>query len=222
MLPRRRFGGRPPVARVILLPNQPPAFAVGAVEDFKPVASQSSGLSGLAARYAIALYDLADQAGSLDQVAQDLRGVRELLAQSSDLRRVVFSPLLGRAEQTRAVTAVLERAGAADLTRRFVGVVASNRRLFALPQVIEAYLAHLAEKRGEVVAEVVSAKPLSEAQRGRVGDALRRALGAQVVMDLKVDAGLIGGLIVRVGSKLVDHSLRTKLVRLQLAMRGVG
>lgn len=186
------------------------------------MATDTTGQSGLAGRYAVALYDLADQAHQLDAVAADLKTVRALLAESEDLRKLVRSPILGRAEQSRAMGAVLERAGISDLTRRFVGVVAENRRLFALSAMIEAFLRRLAEKRGEVTAEVTSAKPLSDAQLDRVTEQLKRAVGGKVVVDLKVDPGLIGGLVVRVGSKLIDNSLKTKLMRLQLAMKGVG
>jgi F-type H+-transporting ATPase subunit delta len=186
------------------------------------VAKETTGLTGLAERYAVALYDLAETTGKLDEVAKDLRDLKQMIEQSDDLRRMISSPLIGRAAQGKAIRAVLEKAGASDLVLRFVGVIAENRRLFALSQIIGAYLARLAGKRGEVVAEVVSATSLNESQVGAVTDALKRALGSKVVVDLKVDAKLIGGLVVRVGSKLVDNSLRTKLTRLEMAMKGVG
>jgi F-type H+-transporting ATPase subunit delta len=186
------------------------------------VATESSGLGGLAGRYAAALYDIAETAGTLDAVANDLRTVRAMIEESADLRRLIASPILDRADQAKAMRALLERAGAGDLALRFVGVVTENRRLFALPHIIDAYLRRLAERRGEVVAHVTSAQPLSPAQVERVTETLRRSLGSKVVVDLKVDPALIGGLVVRVGSKLVDDSIRTKLVRLQLAMKGVG
>lgn len=186
------------------------------------MATETSGLSGLAGRYAAALYDIAETAGTLDVVANDLRGVRTMIEESGDLRRLLASPVIDRADQAKAMRALLERAGASELALRFVGVVTDNRRLFVLPAIIDAYLRRLAERRGEVVAHVTSARALSEAQVERVTESLRRSLGAKVVVDLKVDAGLIGGLVVRVGSKLVDDSLRSKLMRLQLAMKGVG
>ncbi|HUA50986.1 MAG TPA: F0F1 ATP synthase subunit delta [Candidatus Sulfotelmatobacter sp.] len=186
------------------------------------MATETSGLSGLAGRYAAALYDIAETAGTLDAIANDLRGVRAMIEESDDLRRLLASPVVDRGDQAKAMRALLERAGVGDLTLRFVGVVTDNRRLFVLPAIIDAYLRRLAERRGEVVAHVSSAAPLSEGQLARVTETLRRSLGAKVVVDLKVDAGLIGGLVVRVGSKLVDDSLRTKLMRLQLAMKGVG
>ena len=189
---------------------------------FIRVATETSGLSGLAGRYATALYDIAETAGTLDAVANDLRSVRAMIEESGDLRRLLASPVLDRIDQAKAMRALLERAGAGALTQRFIGVVTDNRRLFALPAIIDAYLRRLAERRGEVVAHVVSAKGLSQPQVERVTESLRRSLGSKVVVDLKVDAGLIGGLVVRVGSKLVDDSLRSKLLRLQLAMKGVG
>jgi F-type H+-transporting ATPase subunit delta len=186
------------------------------------VATETSGLSGLAGRYAAALYDIAETAGALDAIADDLRGLRRMVDESADLRRLLSSPVLDRGAQAKAMRALLEHAQAGELTLRFVGVITENRRLFALPQIIDAYLKRLAERRGEVVAHVSSAQKLTDAQVERVTDALRRSLGAKVVVDLAVDSGLIGGLVVRVGSKLVDDSLKAKLVRLQLAMKGVG
>jgi len=189
---------------------------------FIHVATETSGLSGLAGRYAAALYDIAETAGTLDAVANDLRALQRMIEESDDLRRLIRSPVLDRADQAKAMRALLERAGAGDLTLRFVGVVTDNRRLFALPQIVDAYLRRLAERRGEVIAHVSAARSLSEAQVARVTEALRRSLGSKVVVELKTDPSLIGGLVVRVGSKLVDDSLRSKLMRLRLAMKGVG
>jgi F-type H+-transporting ATPase subunit delta len=186
------------------------------------VATETSGLSGLAGRYAAALYDIAETAGTLDAVAADLRTISAMLVESADLRRLIASPVIDRGDQAKAMRALLERGGANELSLRFVGVVTDNRRLFVLPAIIEAYLRRLAERRGEVVAHVVSAQALAPAQVDKVTETLRRSLGSKVMVDLKVDPGLIGGLVVRVGSKLVDDSLRTKLTRLQLAMKGVG
>ncbi len=203
--------------------NQAAPIQDAALEDkVTPVAAETTGLTGLAGRYAVALYELAEQAGALDAVADDLRSLRDLLAESPELRRLIASPVVQRDAQSRALLTVLERAGAGDLTRRFAGVVAANRRLFVLPAMIEAYLARLAEKRGIVVAKVTSAAQLSEAQVTRLTDNLKRSLGQKIVLDLAVDASLIGGLVVRVGSRLIDSSLKTKLMRLQLAMKGVG
>jgi F-type H+-transporting ATPase subunit delta len=176
----------------------------------------------LAGRYAAALFELADEKKSLDAVADDLKSIRRLIADSHDLRRLLKSPVIARGEQARAMAAILDAAGAGDLVKRFVGLVAENRRLFALPQMIDAYLAELAARRGEITAEVVSARPLDEAARQRLAEAIRRVAGQRVTIDLKVDPALIAGLVVKVGSRMIDSSLRTKLNRMQIAMKGIG
>jgi len=186
------------------------------------LAAQHSGTAGLAARYAAALFELADEAKQLDSVAADLKTVKAMIDGSADLRRLVRSPVLSRADQGRAMAAVLQQARTGDLVRRFIGLVAENRRLFALVDMIDAYLAELARRRGEVTASVVSAVPLSEPQVAALTDALRRAVGGKVAVEMRTDASLIGGLVVQVGSRLVDSSLKSKLQRLQLAMKGVG
>ncbi|MGE0724293.1 MAG: F0F1 ATP synthase subunit delta [Alphaproteobacteria bacterium] len=186
------------------------------------MASNASESAGLAERYANALFDLADERKALDAVADDLRRLRAMLADSADLDRLVRSPILSRAEQGRAVAALAEKAGFDDLTTKFLGLLARNRRLFAVRATIEAFLAELARRRGEVTAKVASAVPLTEAQVATVTDALRRAVGSKVSVDLSVDPSLLGGLVVRVGSRMVDSSLRTKLQRLELAMKGVA
>jgi F-type H+-transporting ATPase subunit delta len=186
------------------------------------LAAQHSGTAGLAARYAAALFERADEAKQLDSVAADLKTVKAMIEESADLRRLVRSPVLTRADQGKAVAAVLQRAGVSDLVRRFVALVAENRRLFALVDMIDAYLGELARRRGEVTATVTSAVPLSDAQTAAVTDALKRAVGGKVAVDLKIDASLIGGLVVKVGSRMIDSSLKSKLQRLQLVMKGVG
>lgn len=182
----------------------------------------TTGTTDIAERYATALYEMADEAQQLDAVAEDLRGLRTLLAESGDLRRFVRSPIYGRTTQTKAILAVLEAAKVSDLTRRFVGVIGQNRRLSALPAMIEAFLETLARRRGEVTAKVSSAATLSEAQLASLTESLRKAVGSKVVVETDVDPDLIGGLVVRVGSRMFDASLRTKLQKMQLAMKGVG
>jgi len=179
-------------------------------------------LSGLAGRYALALIELADEKKELDQVADDLSALKALIAESEGLRKLIRSPLLSRPVKSKAMATILEKAGIGEITRRFVLVVTRNRRLFALPRMIDAYLAELARRRGEVTAEVVSATELNDTQQKALVEALHAAVGGKVRIDLKVDRDLIGGLIVKVGSRMVDNSLRSKLQRLQLAMKGVG
>jgi F-type H+-transporting ATPase subunit delta len=184
------------------------------------VASDTSLAAGLAGRYATALYELADEAKQLDAVAADLARIRAMIDESEELRRMMSSPLISRAQQAKSIDALVEQAGIGDLTRRFVRTVAGNRRLFGLRSVIDAFNRMLAERRGELTAEVTSAKPLSPQQAEAVNAALRGAVGRKVSMDLKVDPKLLGGLRVKVGSRLVDASLASKLQRLQLAMKG--
>jgi F-type H+-transporting ATPase subunit delta len=186
------------------------------------LAGDNTSLSDLAGRYAAALLDLADERKALDQVADDLKTLRSLIVESADLRRLLDSPVFTREEQSRAVTAVMEKAGIGELTRRFVLVVANNHRLFALAAMIEGYLSELARRRGEITAEVTAARKLSDGQQAALLEALRKTVGDKVQLDLKTDPALIGGLIVKVGSRMVDSSLRSKLQRLQLAMKGVG
>lgn len=186
------------------------------------MASTMTGLSAVASRYATALFDLADEAKTLDAVADDLRALKTMLAESADLSRLIRSPVLSRDEQGRALSAVLAKAGMSELTGRFIGLVASKRRLFALPAMIEAFLAELARRRGEVVADVTTAQPLSAAQQKKLTDQIKQAVGAKVAINVAVDPALLGGMIVKVGSRMVDSSLRTKLGKLQLAMKGIG
>ncbi len=181
--------------------------------------AQSTGLAG---RYASALFDLADAEKALDAVAEDLSVLGLMIDESDDLRRLLRSPVISRQEQGNALLAVMEKAGMNQLTQNFTGVIAQNRRLFALQDMIGAYQAILAAYRGETTAEVVSAKELTDAQKTALSDALKKAVGTNVSVDAKVDPGLLGGLIVKVGSQMVDSSLNTKLQQLRLAMKGVG
>src|SRR5439155_1410659 len=127
-----------------------------------------------------------------DAVAGDLRELRTMLQQSPDLMRLLRSPVLSREDQAKAIAALSERAGLSDLTRHFLGVVAGNRRLFAVPAMIEAYLNQLAERRGEVTAEVTTAQPLNETQQNTLGEQLRRAVGRRLTVDLRVAPSLLG------------------------------
>jgi len=183
-----------------------------AVEDFS--------VSGLAGRYASALFELADEKQAHDTVAKDLRDLRQLIDGSEDLARFIKSPLYSRDEQVAALDAILQKAGTGDLARRFALTVAKNRRLYALTGMIDAYLAILAKRRGEVTAKVSVARPLAAAEAQRLEETLRRAIGSKVKIETRIDPSLLGGLVVQVGSRLVDASLRTKLNRLQHVMKG--
>ena len=186
------------------------------------MASKTAGASGLGERYATALYDLADEQKLLDPVADDLRALRGLIDESADLKRLIRSPVLSRTDQGKAIAALAEKAGFQALVRNILGLLAKNRRLFVLPELVEAYLTELAVRRGEVTAEVISAQPLSDAQKQSLDERLRRAVGGKVAIETRVDPSLLGGLIVKLGSRMVDASLSSKLQRLQLAMKGVS
>jgi F-type H+-transporting ATPase subunit delta len=186
------------------------------------VAAQTTEQGGLATRYAAALFELADSKKALDAVAADLTQLQRMIAESADLRSMMNSPLLDRAEQTKGMVAVVKAAGFNDLTQKFAGLIAQNRRLFVLPAIIRAFLKLLADRRGEMTAEVTAARPLTSDQQAAVAEAIRKAVGSKVSIDLKVDPELLGGLVVRVGSRMIDSSLKTKLRKLQLAMKGIG
>ena len=180
------------------------------------------GATGLAGRYATALFDLAETEKQLDRVADDLGALAAMIESSADLKRLIRSPVISRDDQGRAMAEVLDKAGMSELVRNFVGVVAGNRRLFALPSMIAGYRSLLAARRGEATAEVVSARALTKKQLEAIAARLKKAIGTTVAVSTKVDAGLLGGLVVKVGSRMVDSSLRTKLQRLRFAMKGVG
>ncbi|GGF07595.1 ATP synthase subunit delta [Aliidongia dinghuensis] len=185
------------------------------------MASEATGVSGLAGRYATALFDLADQQQALDAIEGDLVKLRQMIEESPDLERLIRSPVLSREQQARAMAALMEKAAFGQIVRNFVGVVAQNRRLFALTDIIRGYLALVAERRGEVTAQVTAAQALTEGQLAAINEQINRAIGSKVAVDVRVDPAIIGGLVVKVGSRMVDGSLRTKLTRLQLAMRGI-
>ncbi len=183
----------------------------------------TTATTGVAGRYASALFELADSSKALDQVAQDLTTFRNHVAESADLARLIASPVIGRALQGKALLAVLDAAGISGLTRNFVGTVAANGRARDLPAMASAFLAELARRRGETTATVTSAVPLSPAQLQQLSDALRSVLGSnKVSIDARVEPDILGGLVVKVGSRLFDSSVRSKLQRLQLAMKGVA
>jgi F-type H+-transporting ATPase subunit delta len=186
------------------------------------VASETSQTAGLSGRYAAALYDLAHDAGALDQVSADLASLKKLLESSADARHLIASPLIPRAQQAKAMAAIVAKAGLGDLARRFVGVVASNRRLAQLPDLIDSFESLVARRRGDIEAEVVSAIPLTADQHRAIAAAIPGATGRKVRLRLKVDPKLIGGLRIKYGSRLVDASVAAKLSRLQLAMKGTA
>ncbi len=176
----------------------------------------------IAARYATALFGLADQDGTLDQVAADLKALEALIAESVDLRRMMRSPVLGRDAQKRAMLALVDKIELGPLSRKFIGLVASHRRLPHLPHMIMSYHDLLSKRKNVVDVKVSSAVALSDSQKTALEDALKKAIKTEAVLDVSVDPGLLGGMLVKIGSRMVDGSLRSKLQRLQISMKGVG
>jgi F-type H+-transporting ATPase subunit delta len=179
-------------------------------------------VSGVAGRYATALFELASEGNALDKVAADLDRFGQALDASPDLARLINSPVFTAGEQGRALAAILDKIGIAGLTRNFLLLLAKNRRLFALRDTIAGFRAMLARHRGEVSASVISASKLTEAQATALRQALKAALGKEVSLGARVDPGLLGGLVVKVGSRMIDTSLRTRLNSLKVAMKEVG
>jgi len=184
--------------------------------------ASKAGDTGVAARYALALFELADEQRKLDQVANDLKSIDSMLAESPDLRRLLGNPVVSRADSGRVMNALLERAGADELTQKFIGLVSAKRRLFVLSGIIKAFLAELASRRGEVTAEIVSATRLTDSQNQALEAALRGAIGGKVALSVAVDPTLIGGLVVKVGSRMIDSSLKTQLQKMKIAMKGAA
>ena len=184
------------------------------------MASENISVAGLAGRYATALFELADEAKSLDAVSSDLARLRALVEGSADMARFVRSPVFSRDEQGKAIGAILDRLGVSQLTKNFIGLLAQKRRLFALQGIVAAIDALVAARKGETSASVVSAKPLSATQRAALQSALKTSIKREIRMTESVDPSLLGGLVVKVGSRQIDSSLKSKLARLERAMKG--
>ncbi len=173
----------------------------------------------MAGRYATALFDLALEANTVDAVKAELDRFDALVAESADLNRLVRSPVFSTEQQLQALSAVLERADIRGLAANFLKLVASNRRLFAVRDMVKAFRALVAQHRGEATAEVTVAEPLKDAHVGALRGALKSVTGKDVDLDVKVDPGILGGLVVKLGSRMVDSSLRTKLNAIRHAMK---
>ena len=176
---------------------------------------------GMAGRYATALFDLAKESGQIDRIADELKGFEALLKESPDLSRFVRSPVFSADDQAKALRALLPKAGIGGLTANFLSLIARNRRLFAVGDMIRAFRGLLARHKGEVEADVTSAAALSDTQVTALKAALKASLGKDVQMNTKVDPAILGGLIVKVGSRMIDSSLRTKLSSLKMRMKEV-
>ena len=180
-------------------------------------------VSGMAGRYATALFELALEGKAVDAVKGDLDRFAEMVGSSAELRRLVRSPVFGAEEQVRALSAVLERAGIGGLAGNFLKFIASNRRLFAVLDMIKAFRRLVAKWKGEVSAEVTVAERLSEPHLEALTGALKQVTGGKAVdLNVKIDGSIIGGLVVKLGSRMVDSSLRTKLNSIKQAMKEAG
>jgi F-type H+-transporting ATPase subunit delta len=176
--------------------------------------------ASLAGRYATALFELARDERQLDAVAASLAALRRALGESDDLRALTTSPLISRQDALNGIAAAAAAMKLDPVTANFVGVLAQNRRLSQLPQVIRAFNLLAARHRGEITAEVVSARPLADDQVAALKANLKSRLGRDVAVDLSVDPAILGGLVVKVGSQMIDGSIRTKLNSLAQAMKG--
>lgn len=179
-------------------------------------------VTGLAGRYATALFDLAREGGKIDETGAELLGFKGLIESSADLKLLITSPQIGRSDKASAVKAISEKAGFSVLTKNFLGTLAKNGRLSAFSHVADAFKILAAHHRGEVTADVKAAHALSDLQLDALKSKLRSAMGRDIAVNVTVDDTLLGGLIVKVGSKMIDSSLKTKLDRLEIAMKGAG
>lgn len=186
------------------------------------MADEKLTISGMPGRYATALFELGSEAKSIDAVAGDLLRFQALVDGSKDLMRLVNSPVFSADEQTNAVQAVLKKAKITGLAANFISLVAKNRRLFAIPAMITGFQALVAQARGEVTAEVTSAQALTAAQKKALTAELKKALGRRAIIVENVEPGLLGGMIVKVGSRMIDSTLKSKLNSLSIAMKEVG
>jgi F-type H+-transporting ATPase subunit delta len=186
------------------------------------VAGEGAIVSGMAGRYATALFELALESNAIDAVKADLERFDALVAESADLARLVRSPVFGADEQAQALKAVLAAAGIGGLSAQFLEAVTANRRLFAVRDMIRDYRLLVARHKGEVTAQVTLAEKPSDAHLAAIKDALTAVTKKDVQVDVKVDPTIIGGLVVKLGSRMVDTSLRTKLNAIKHAMKEVS
>lgn len=191
------------------------------------MATDEQSTASVPGRYAFALYELARDQKAVPSVETELAKFSAILDANPDLQRLVRSPVFTSDEQTKAISAVLAKAGIGGVAANFLKLLAKNRRLFAVADMIKAFRAIAAKERGEVVAEVSSANPLTDAQTADLKSTLqgfvtKQALGRDITIHSKVDPSLLGGIVVKVGSRMIDSSLKTKLSTLKVAMKGTG
>jgi F-type H+-transporting ATPase subunit delta len=186
------------------------------------VSEPASISAGIAERYATAVFELAQEAGDLKGLEADVDALSAALTESADLRALIGSPVYSREDQTNAVAALARAMGLSATVAGTLGLMAGRRRLFVLPQLVQSLRARIAEAKGEVTADVIAAAALTAAQSRALADTLSKSFGKAVKLNVAVDERLIGGLVVKVGSKMIDTSIRAKLASLQNAMKEVG
>lgn len=184
------------------------------------MATEKAHETGLAGRYATALFELAGEQKSVDAVSADLASFKRAMDGNADLARLVKSPVFSREDQAKALKPLLEKMGANKLTTQFLLLLAGKRRLFALEGMITGYERMVARSRGETEAEVISARALADGEIAELKSVLKAKLGREPRLNSKVDPSLLGGLVVKVGSRMIDTSLRTKLSGIRAAMKG--
>jgi F-type H+-transporting ATPase subunit delta len=185
-----------------------------------PVAGEEPIISGMAGRYASALFELALEEKAVDAVKQDLEQFDAAVASSADLNRLVRSPVFGADEQLKALQAILDKAGIKGITANFLRVITTNRRLFAVRDMIRGYRTLVAKHKGDVVAQVTVAEALNDKNLDALKIAIKSVTGGKDIdLEVKVEPAIIGGLIVKIGSRMVDSSLRTKLNAIKFAMK---
>ena len=186
------------------------------------MAAENPTVSGVSGRYATALFELARDEKSVDAVKADLDRFDAMLNESADLKRLVRSPVFAADAQSKALSALLDRAGIAGISANFLKVLTANRRLFAVSDVIRAFNALVAKFRGEASADITVAEPLSDKNLDALKSALKAISGKDVTLNVNVDPSIIGGLVVKLGSRMVDSSLRAKLNSIKHAMKEAG
>ncbi|WP_400084072.1 F0F1 ATP synthase subunit delta [Yoonia sp. R78084] len=185
--------------------------------------SETAGIStGIATRYATAVFDLAKEGKVIKALESDVASLEAAMAESADLRTLLTSPLYSREQQSGAIVAIAKKMKLSDTTSNVLALLASKRRLFVLPQLIAVLQDMLSEERGEVTAEVTTAKALTKAQADKLAKTLKAQVGKSITIKETVDESIIGGLIVKVGSKMIDTSIASKLNALQSKMKEVG
>lgn len=215
---RADFICRAKVAFMALVPRGDQGPPDGRVDVSEP----ASISSGIAARYATAIFELAKEGKALKALETDVDALDSALTDSADLRTLISSPVYTRDDVAKAITAVATKMNLSQTLNGALGLMARNRRLFALPQVLAALRARIADEKGEVTAEITAAQPLSKAQETELVKTLKARIGKDVKLKLSVDETLIGGLVIKVGSQMIDTSIRAQLAALKNTMKEVG